>query len=66
MTPIFPIRLIFDDGECRTIDTPEDLLDSLGTIDTADPRVGVWARDALDRTVLLRMQNGFVESLEAI
>ena len=62
MTPEFPIRLIFDDGESIDIESPEELLERIDTIDSAEG--GVWVRDALDRTVVLRMRGGFVELLE--
>lgn len=64
MTPEFPLRAIFDDGECVTIDSPEELLATFDTIDATDGRAGVWIRDAYDRTVRLRMRGGWVEVLE--
>ena len=64
MTPEFPIRLIFDDGECIEIATPDELLEQVDTLDSADG--GVWIRDALDRSVALRMRGGFVEILEVM
>ncbi len=64
MTPEFPLRAIFDDGECVTIESPEELLSTFDTIDATDARAGVWIRDALDRTVRLRMRGGWVEVLE--
>ncbi|HXG59063.1 MAG TPA: hypothetical protein VNL91_08565 [Thermoanaerobaculia bacterium] len=57
--PEFPIRILFDDGECLVIESPEHLLEAVDTIDSGDPRV--WVRDALDRDVTLRMRGGFVE-----
>jgi len=62
MAPEFPIRLIFDDGECLDIETPEELLEKVDTLDSGDGRV--WVRDALDRTVTLRMRGGTVERLD--
>ena len=64
MTPEFPLRILFDDGESRTIETPEELLDSIDTLDSADPANRLWIRDALDRTVRLRLRGGIVEQLE--
>ncbi|HKO00236.1 MAG TPA: hypothetical protein VJ032_01000 [Thermoanaerobaculia bacterium] len=62
VTPEFPIRLIFDDGECVDIESPEELLEKVDTLDSADG--GVWVRDALDRTVTLKMRGGTVERLD--
>jgi hypothetical protein len=59
MSPEFPIRIITDDGECTVIDSPEELLEKVDSLDSADPHV--WIRDALDRTVRLRMLGGRVE-----
>lgn len=64
MKPEFPIRLIFDDGDCLVLESPEELMAQVESIDTTEGRV--WARDALDRSVILRMRNGFVEVLHAI
>lgn len=64
MTPEFPLRMIFDDGECRVIDSPEELLEAVDTIDTTRPDSGVWIRDANDATVRLRMHGGFVEFIQ--
>jgi hypothetical protein len=63
MSPEFPIRIITDEGDCEVIDSPEELLAKIDSIDSADPHV--WIRDALDRTVRLRMRGGIVEVLEA-
>lgn len=62
MTPEFPIRILFDDGEVAVFESPEDLLEGLDTIDSSDPRL--WIRDALDRDVVLRMRGGIVETFE--
>ena len=59
MKPEFPIRILFDDGECSVIETPEELLAEVDTLDSSDPRV--WVRDALDRNVRLVMRYGSVE-----
>jgi hypothetical protein len=66
MKPEFPLRLIFDDGECVVIDSPEALLEEIPSIDSGDPRSSVWIRDALDRSVQLRVRNGVIEVLELI
>jgi hypothetical protein len=65
MTPEFPIRIITDDGECEEIDSPEELLERVDTIDSTDRAARIWVRDALDRTVTLRMRGGVVEELSA-
>lgn len=62
MMPEFPIRAIFDDGECVEIDDPDALLELFDELDSADGRV--WVRDALDRTVRVRLRGGMVEVLE--
>ncbi len=64
MQPEFPIRIIFDDGDCVVAESPEDLLQKVDTIDSTRPENRVWVRDALDRTVRLRMRGGFVEKIE--
>ncbi len=64
MSPEFPLRIIFDDGETMVIASPEELLADIDTIDSTDPRNRVWIRDALDRTVRLRMRGGMVELIE--
>ncbi len=62
MTPEFPIRILFDDGEVVEIDSSEAITAAVDSIDSDDPRV--WVRDALDRNVHLRVRNGTVEVLE--
>jgi hypothetical protein len=64
MSPEFPLRIIFDDGETTVIDSPEELMAEIDTIDSTDPRNRVWIRDVNDRTVRLRMRNGMVELIE--
>ncbi|HEX8169843.1 MAG TPA: hypothetical protein VF824_04800 [Thermoanaerobaculia bacterium] len=59
--PEFPIRIITDDGTVEVIDSPEELMARVDSIDSGDPRV--WVRDALDRTVVIRMRDGMVEVL---
>jgi hypothetical protein len=61
MSPEFPIRILTDDGECEVVETPEELLQKIDSIDSTDPHV--WIRDALDRTVTLRMRGGLIETL---
>ena len=60
-TPLFPLRILFDDGECLELESAEELLDRVDTLDSDDPHV--WVRDALDRNVQLRMRYGSVEVL---
>ncbi len=64
MAPDFPIRIIFDDGEVVVIDSPDELVAVIDSIDTTDPRGRAWARDERDRTVRLRIRNGIVDELE--
>ena len=64
MPPQFPLRIIYDDGGSATIETPEDLLTEVDTIDSVDPQARIWIRDAMDRTVRLRMRAGQIEVLE--
>ena len=65
MTPEFPLRIITDDGECEVIDSPDDLLTAIDSIDSTDPAARIWVRDAYDRTVRLKMRGGAIEVLEA-
>ena len=46
------------------IASPEELVAEIDTIDSTDPRNGVWIRDVNDRTVRLRMRGGMVELIE--
>ena len=64
MPPEFPLRIITDDGECETIASPEELMQSVDSLDSTDPANRVWIRDAYDRTVLLRMRGGVVDVLK--
>jgi hypothetical protein len=64
-SPEFPLRIIFDDGAVQEIASPEELMEAFESVDSTDPVNRIWIRDALDRTVRLRMQNGMVEVLEA-
>jgi hypothetical protein len=62
MSPEFPIRIILDDGEVEAIDSPDELMTRLDSIDSTAGHV--WVRDAYDRTVRLRMRAGVVEELD--
>lgn len=64
MAPEFPIRIITDEGECEVIDSPEELITRVDSLDSTDPDARVWVRDAYDRTVRLRMRGGIVDLLE--
>jgi hypothetical protein len=64
MTPDFPIRIIFDDGEVQEIADADALMETIDAIDSTDPGNRIWIRDALDRTVRLRMRGGVVEIFE--
>jgi hypothetical protein len=64
MAPEFPIRIITDDGECEVIQSPEELMNGVDSVDSTDPRGRVWVRDAYDRTVRMRVRGGIVEVLE--
>ena len=66
MSPEFPLRIITDEGECEVVATPEELIQSVESLDSTDPRGRVWVRDALDRTVLIRMRGGFIEILRLL
>jgi hypothetical protein len=64
--PKFPLRIIFDDGQCDIIDAPEQLLESQLSIDSRDPANGVWVRDDLDRSIGLRSEMGQIVVLEVM
>jgi hypothetical protein len=64
MPPEFPLRIITDDGECEVIASPEELMQSVDSLDSTDPANHIWVRDAYDRTVLLRMRGGVVDVLK--
>jgi hypothetical protein len=66
MSPEFPIRVITDDGDCEVIDSPEELISRVDSLDSTDPANRVWVRDAFDRTVSVRMRGGTVEILETV
>jgi hypothetical protein len=64
MTPDFPIRIIFDDGEVQELADADALMEAIDTIDSTDPGNRIWIRDGRDRTVRLRMRGGMVEIFE--
>jgi hypothetical protein len=64
MSPEFPIRIISDDGDCEVIESPEELMSRIDSIDSTSPDARIWIRDVLDRTVRLRMRGGMVMVLE--
>ncbi len=64
--PEFPLRVIFDDGEMQIIESPDELLSAFFDVDSLDPAARIWIRDALDRTVALRISQGMVLRLEAL
>jgi len=66
MTPEFPLRILTDDGECEVVATPDDLIRTVESLDSTDPRNRVWVRDAYDRTVQVRVRGGLVEVLELV
>ena len=39
MSPEFPIRILTDDGDCEVIDSPEELMERVHDLDSADPKV---------------------------
>ena len=63
-SPQFPLRVIFDDGQLLELSSPEELLDKVLGIDSTDPKERIWVRDALDRTIRLRIRYGMVELFE--
>ena len=64
--PEFPLRIIFDDGESMEITSPEELMELVDSVDSTAPGATVWVRDALDRTVLLRVRAGMVEEISVV
>ena len=62
MSPEFPIRIIMDDGEVEVIESPDELMTRVDSIDSTAG--SIWVRDALDRTVRLCMRGGVLEELE--
>jgi hypothetical protein len=66
MSPEFPLRIITDDGDCEVVNSPEELMTSVDSLDSTDPRNRVWVRDAYDRTVNIRVRGGIVEVLAVL
>lgn len=66
MAPEFPIRIIADDGNCEVIESPEELLSRIDSIDSTDLTARIWVRDAYDRTVRIRMRGGMLVVLEVV
>ena len=64
--PEFPLRIIFDDGETLPLASPEELIELVDFVDSTGPSPAVWVRDALDRTVLLRVRAGVVEEFSVV
>jgi hypothetical protein len=62
--PRFPLRIIYDDGQLEVVDTADDLLRIVDSIDTTLERNHIWVRDDLDRTVTLRMVGGEIQQFE--
>ena len=62
--PRFPLRIIYDDGQLEVIDTADDLVRIVDSIDTTLERNHIWVRDDLDRTVTLRMVGGEIQQFE--
>jgi hypothetical protein len=46
------------------IDSPEELMQRIDSIDSVDPAYRLWVRDALDRTVRIRMRGGIIDELD--
>jgi hypothetical protein len=62
--PQFPLRIIYDDGQMEVIDSPDDLVRRIDTLDTTIDRSHVWVRDELGRTVNVRVVGGEVQLFE--
>ena len=65
VAPRFPLRIIYDDGQLELVDTADDLLRRIDSLDTALERGRIWVRDDLGRTVSLRVVGGEIELFEA-
>jgi hypothetical protein len=65
-TPVFPLRIIFEDGELVEIEEADQLFDHFTVIDSTDPASGVIIRDQLDRIVKLIINGEQVQLLEAV
>ena len=64
--PQFPLRIIYDDGQMEVVDTPDDLVRRVDTLDTTVDRTHLWVRDDLGRTVSIRVVGGEVEHFEVV
>ncbi len=62
--PRFPLRIIYDDGQLEVVDSADDLVRIVDSIDTTLERNHIWVRDDLDRTVTLRMVGGEIQQFE--
>ena len=62
--PRFPLRIIYDDSQMEIVDSPDELLTKIDTIDTTVDSGHVWIRDDLGRTVNLRMIGGEVQLID--
>ncbi|MBI2212363.1 MAG: hypothetical protein HYU52_01845 [Acidobacteria bacterium] len=62
----FPLRIIYDDGQMEIVDSPDDLVRRIDTIDTTIDRGHVWVRDDTGRTVNVRVVNGEVQHFEVV
>ncbi|HEX7153991.1 MAG TPA: hypothetical protein VF618_21060 [Thermoanaerobaculia bacterium] len=63
MKPEFPIRIINDEGDCEVIESPEELMGTVDSIDSTDPAAKIWVRDVYNRTVRIRIRGGIVLEL---
>jgi hypothetical protein len=67
ISPRFPLRVIFNDGEVIDIAEPEQLLAQFASgVDTEQERDHFWIRDAEDRTVRLQMNDGYVVLMDVV
>ncbi len=64
--PQFPLRLIYDDGGTDVVETPEELLSQIDSIDTTAEKNHIWVRDDLGRTVRLLIIGGEVEVISLL
>jgi hypothetical protein len=64
--PRFPLRIIYDDGQMEIVDTPDDLIRNVESLDTTVDRAHVWVRDELGRTVNVRVVGGAVERFDVV
>ena len=64
--PQFPLRIIYDDGQMEVVDTPDDLVRRVDTLDTTVDNGRLWVRDDMGRTVSIRVVGGEVEHFEVV